>query len=75
MTKDQETAAMEALEQACPGLYYILILGDPVTSKSTQVSNVPPEIQKAVMEASLKYMDSENYEVEQTLAPGIKHND
>jgi len=61
--KIDTTAAMQAIEQACPGLNYIVILHDPVTTEVVQVSNVPPEVQKKTMEFNLKAMKDQSPEI------------
>lgn len=71
--KIDENTAMAALERACPGLNYILILHNPATREVVQVSNVPPDIQKRVLEQNLKTM--ENTEPEIIRGPRTKTND
>lgn len=56
MTID-ENAAMAAIEQACPGLGYIVILHNPYTMEVVQVSNIPPEFQKKAMQHNLNLME------------------
>lgn len=70
--KIDENAAMVAVERACPGLEYILVLHSSETKETVLIGNIPPSAQKAVMEFLIREMDTVEHTTIQ--APRI-HND
>lgn len=53
-----DNAACTALEAACPGLHYVVILANPETREVLQVGNIPPDMQKLFLSHALKSMET-----------------